>query len=170
MIKKVLKSIFGTLTRTSLVETDVRAAENGEEVVRFLFQSNNFNTTIVRKNGLNVQRNGASGRLELSMYLLSSMPDNSATSSGDFWTCMNELGQRSEQEAKGCGIISAEKVRSLTFEKAHESLDVEVNNLPRNGHCDIINWSEDKEDRIVQVITLGKSMQVLPRPKPNVSA
>ena len=137
----------------------VRTAKDDEIVVRFLFQKGHFNSSFVRKNGITVDYNPDNQRFELSVYLLNELPTDKDLSDGEFWEIMPVLGQRPDSEtAKAYGSISADTVRSL-------GLNVEVNHKPNKGHCDIINWSDDQEERMEQALLLGKKMKTIKRPK-----
>lgn len=143
----------------SMASSSIRSGHSEERILRFLFQSGHLRNR-VKKQGVNVAPHPDTGRLELSMFLLNSL------SLENFWEDMPRLGDRHGADAKGFGSITCGDVRRLSpvDSKAPFGLDVEVNNNPVAGHCDVIHWSDDPEERMSQQIVFAKNLDARKRP------
>lgn len=129
----------------------IRAADDSETLVRFVFGSH-IRKGHLKKGALRVAPNPETSRLELSVFRLDDL------SADSFWEDMPMLGNRPDKAAaKGYGCVEARNVRKL-------GQDVEVNNQPIQGHADIIQWSDDPEERMEQIVELGKSFRGVKKP------
>ena len=141
------------------MSNSVRTAGDDERILRFLFQKGHLRAN-VKKQGVNVAPHPETGRYELSMFLLDSL------SLETFWDDMSRLGDRPDTPAKGFGSIECGEVRSLQSPDTETpfGLDVEVNNDPYDGHCDVIHWSENPEVRMSQQVVFAKQLNARKRP------
>lgn len=141
-------------------EVDLRCGADDEIILRFLFQKGHIRGT-VKKQGVNVAPHPKTGRFELSVFLLE------ALTCSDFWSDMSALGNNNARDAVGYGHALCKEVRSLCLPDSELpiGLNVEVNNDPHEGHCDVINWSDDAEARMSQQIEFAKLLNPQKKPK-----